>query len=929
LAFAAASLCAAEWSAPQLLADIGSTPTPAQPMFNFNGGVQFVPLGGAIYFDAWDGARGQELWRSDGTAAGTAPIRDLCPGTCNGRVAFELVVSGGWLYFQADDGAHGLELWKTDGTAAGTVLVKDIRKGLRSSEPRFLTAAPGGVYFGADDSAHGFELWFSDGTEAGTHLVADILPGAPDFTGGVDTGGPCHLAMLGDVLLFSAVDEDHGRELWRTDGTPQGTSLVKDLVPGTEFGLSFFQPLPDALSRPVVAGGRMYFPGMVNPSLVVPFVSDGTAAGTMQLVPTPSESNWYAYRFFAFGDDVLFASGTSGSITLWRSNGTLAGTAPLGTAANGGQKLNPRQFAKLGANVYFPGHTSSTGSELWVTDGTVGGTHQVVEIRPGANGALDDSTFGFAATDDRVFFPADDGVHGMELWASDGSAPGTGIADEVAPGGLASLIPQSPTYPEALGEKLLYRAWTGQQWTIRALDLAAGSAATLHANVEPAGSSPFCYNRSCPAAAATNGGFAFSAFDAPHGGEPWVTDTTPAGTALGADLVAGPTWSSLPSANVDRTFASLPGATIVMGLDAVHRGQLWALPGGTQLTAQSLGFGVVDLVAWHDLGFFGTAETLPPALGVSDGTPGGTNLFAAIGGSVSRLTPGDDLLFFLGGGKLWVTDGTPPPGTHKVAPSLDGIQITTMAAATSDAGADLLYFVAADAAAGNELWISNGSEAGTQRVVDLRVGSGDGVPRDLEGSGDAPVLATHGDLAFFVGDDGLGAGEELWVTDGTAGNTVLLDVWPGAEGSEPRALTMVAGTLYFVADDGVHGREVWVSDGTPAGTHLLTDVRPGPESSAPRELRSMLDWIVFAADDGAHGMELWSGSASEGSVPIADLRPGADGASPIALTPSGDALLFFADDGTTGLEPWVVFVRRTLLVDDFETGDLLRWSDVQ
>src|SRR5262245_24055927 len=81
--FGLAAAADAEISQPVLLGDIGSLPTSVQPLYEWSGAVQFVPFAGATFFDAWDGARGQELWRSDGTPAGSAPLRDLCPGACN------------------------------------------------------------------------------------------------------------------------------------------------------------------------------------------------------------------------------------------------------------------------------------------------------------------------------------------------------------------------------------------------------------------------------------------------------------------------------------------------------------------------------------------------------------------------------------------------------------------------------------------------------------------------------------------------------------------------------------------------------------------------------------------------------------------------------------------------------------------------------
>ncbi len=143
----------------------------------------------------------------------------------------------GVAYFMGNDGTHGRELWKTDGTAAGTVMVKDINPGAGDGFILPFIGLNSAFYFSATDGITGYELWKTDGTEAGTVIVKDIYPGW-------DSSAPLPFTILDDVFYFRATDGTSGYELWKTDGTAAGTMMVKDINPGAGDGVSneYFGP---------------------------------------------------------------------------------------------------------------------------------------------------------------------------------------------------------------------------------------------------------------------------------------------------------------------------------------------------------------------------------------------------------------------------------------------------------------------------------------------------------------------------------------------------------------------------------------------------------------------------------------------------------------------------------------------------------------
>jgi ELWxxDGT repeat protein len=159
-----------------------------------------LQVGNSIYFSVYDDTHGSEIWKTDGTPAGTQLIKDINPGAAS-SVPSELISANGLLVFIADDGVHGAEIWVSDGTTQGTQLLKDVRPGASASNIGALFAANGGIFFTADDGVHGHELWFSSGSANGTSMVLDINPGSGNSV-------PNGFELGEGILYFSAYDSN-------------------------------------------------------------------------------------------------------------------------------------------------------------------------------------------------------------------------------------------------------------------------------------------------------------------------------------------------------------------------------------------------------------------------------------------------------------------------------------------------------------------------------------------------------------------------------------------------------------------------------------------------------------------------------------------------------------------------------------------------
>ena len=420
----------------QLLEDINDTEnqtwdlTPGSSTAEFTVN-DFVTVGDFSYFSAFDGVHGYELWKTDGTAAGTVMVKDINPGAADSR-PWWLTNVNGTLFFAATDETYGHELWKSDGTEAGTVLVKDITPGRPDSQPMYLTNVAGTLFFSAIQQGLGAELWKSDGTPDGTILVKDIMPTSISPFGSM----PYNFADVNGIAYFSADDGVHGHELWKSDGTAAGTVLVKDVRSGP---VGFY---PFGLYN---AGGTLLFSTQHFDQQS--WKSDGTESGTVRLVNDPIFPSGIDTASITNVNGTLFFLGHDGnSGGLWRTNGTAGCSVLLKRDAFG-------PLTEVNGAVYFGSFTSER-IELWKTDGTIAGTVPIKSVAAGTFGLSLQNATNVAGT---LFFTAFDPATGEELWTSDGTAEGTVRVSDILPG----TSPSAPRDLRAIGNKLLFTADDG------------------------------------------------------------------------------------------------------------------------------------------------------------------------------------------------------------------------------------------------------------------------------------------------------------------------------------------------------------------------------------------------------------------------------------------------------------------------------------
>jgi ELWxxDGT repeat protein len=870
----------------------------------------FDVLNGVAYFTADDGIHGRELWTSNGTEAGTKLVKDITPGTASSNISNFIPFKGKFFFIRVNNNSTQ-QLWATDGTAAGTQLVKEVSPVIKNNTPvTNMVVVDTMLYFITEDYFFSQKLWKSNGTPGGTTMVADFY--SPAFGYAYDVS---NLTVFKGEVYFSMVN-NNGNELWRSNGTKAGTVLVKNIMA---------HPWTYMISNLTPFNGLLYFGAFSEDWYDKLWVTNGTADSTLPIFGSPGTTlvrDVSETPFATIKHSLFFTGSNFQGISLYKYDTDSATFVEFVQNLGFGDFIWPTTVVKdsllfyvaydtnhnyqlkctnyynntpvllntnllgydipllynlkvAGPHVFWANYTDSTGYEPWVSNGTVAGTHIIKNIAAGLYSSLP-SQFSYLDSG-KVLFSATDGKNGFELWITNSNYTNATMVKDInktttANGGLN--IPALP-----------YFGWG------------------------PYSSTPV----SPTYAAINNNGLLFNGYDFTHGHEIWKTDGTPGGTYLLKDNIPGYVDGFSKNSNLLQFkgayyyFTNSPNDTLTLW--KTNGTQNGAVPVDTFTTGQNFaafkslkaGRTLMYFLVLNNNGYAGGNDQL----WVTDGTTKArllANYVFAPGYSFGEMK-GDSIFFTkedATGLELWMSDGT-VAGTGVVKDINPGLNWGSGSGPVNlTVYNSKLYFNADDGSGNKYLWVSDGSEKGTQLVKKVK-----GTNTWLE----SISYTISKNRFYFWGDDST-TGYEPWISDGTtAGTTRVKDINPGIAGSGTGKMVDVNGTLFFIANDGVHGAELWKTNGTDTSTVMIKDITPGAASSTVQEMINGNGLLYFVLND-----TLWqSNGTANGTHTVTD--PGLVGLSYInSLVLSGNKLYFSAYSYQYGYELYVMGANSTLPV---------------
>ncbi|GGB96493.1 ELWxxDGT repeat protein [Dyadobacter sediminis] len=815
-----------------------------------------IAVGNMVYMIADNNLQEKGLWKSDGTAQGTVLVREFK----GFRNVNKLTSSNGIIYFTTDNNLGRYQLWKSNGTPEGTVSFQEVRDSPYDPNRRLLLDINGTLYYcgpsglmKTDGTAQGTVLvksldfydqgieqmvnvngklfliigtrltdirniYKSDGTAAGTIAVTNfpaynagppllVAAGNNLYFGNYPfdskslykvsdtspltvikafTGQVLNLTAVGSSLYFTASDAANGNELWKTDGSTTGTVLVKNINPGT------------ASSNPSLlraVNGQLYFTANDGTNGQELWKSGGTASTTTLIRDIRLGSAGSDIKeLTAVGSKVAFTANDGTGEKLWQSNGDVNGTKVLA-------EVTASRLLDANGTLYFNGNAGK-GLELFKSTMVTGGTSALTDFgRPGS------IPLGFTEVNGISYFTADDGIHGRELWKTDGSTAGTMLVRDIQSGANSSN-PEQITNVNGTAFFV-----TGSDSQVHSLWKTGGTTATTIKVKD------FTKSDTLQGLINVNGTLFFGIDNGSGSMQLWKSDGSTAGTILVKTFSQTDTFSPV-----------------------VMNGQLY--------------FGAYDGINSIDLWKSnGTAEG---TVLVKDVTPNwGETMYRSI------VVKGNFIYYILSELKqsdvkyyLVKSDGTAQGTT--VIKTFDSYEDRFSKLTVVN---DLIFFVVWDGAAfddifGEVVWRTDGTEQGTFPLTKLRSDDGD------------PSIHTHDMLAlngffYFVPD----LQGEIWKSDGTVeGTQQVTNIGSQANGANIRHVTAIGETLYFSATNEQSGREVWKTNGTPETTSLAYDMNPNG-STLFYDMGALNNQLLISADNGMYGAELFQ---YKDAVPMAN-----------------------------------------------------------
>ena len=649
------------------------------------------------------------------------------------------------------------------------------------------------VYFTASGAGLGRELWRTDGTPEGTTLVRDIIPGSVE-------GSPSRLTVWKDRLYFVVPLPWGGLTLYVSDGTAAGTFPHAFIVPEGKYGADAESVRAVFATRNGVCLALM----ATEPQDADAILCAQEAPNTLIRIPGPWEQRPedvdLAYFLFGLDGVVYFDVDSFGRYERWQTDGTPEGTSRFFVHQLPGLSSGAHALTSFhGAQYFRGGDTDADRSSLWRTDGTPGGTVRVTPLAGPSNCAC-----GLTPAGDTLWMPTHTPETGVELWKSDGTAEGTVFVKDLAPGTASS----NPHGFVQVGALTLFWANSPEGTGLWRTDGTAEGTVFVKAAPTSRGGQ------------VVDGVYYYQTAVGPLALELWRTDGTAEGTAMVKHL----------SCREDREQS--------VGLSSV------AEVNGTFLFR---GLDVQDYFGpWRSDGTEAGTRPLLEIPGTSASTP--TNL-AAIGSRVYFLGRGPGTAY-----GVWSTDGT-AEGTVALAYEVSRFTPLPMFGGTEGR----VFFVPLNAEVGQELWVTDGTPAGTRLVKDIWTGVG--------GSLSTPRVFL-GDALYFTAAEKGQPGRQLWRTDGTPENTwPLRTLLPGGLGQAWGRVVAVGDTVYFNATTPDAGMETWRTDGTPEGTHLLGDFTPGTAVDGPLPFAAVGNTLYLF-----QGSQLWKSDGTfEGTHLVEDI----------------------------------------------------------